>query len=198
MNACSRNSLLRPTLGRSAGGGGLLTVKKRYAGVAAVMLAAGIVNSSWDFHAPLFKQTVPDGYAGGEYLGTDGVVMQSSYNDCGPAALQMIFDRYGIPSTFGEIKQTVRLEGNGATMFSLKRMAEEKGLHAEGWLLTLGDLATASFPLVLFVHDDHFIVADSIYDSIIYLRDPAIGKIKIPAINLTRIWRGETLIIDQK
>jgi ABC-type bacteriocin/lantibiotic exporter with double-glycine peptidase domain len=172
--------------------------KKRYIGIAVVVLAAGIVNSSRVLHPLIFAQNIPDEYAGGEYQGTDGVLMQSSYNDCGPAVLQMIFDRYGIVSSVGEIERTVRLTGSGASMFSLKQMAEEKGLRAEGWRLTLGDLTKASFPLLLFVHNDHFVVADSIDNSMIFLRDPAIGRIKLPALNLPQIWRGETLIIAKK
>ena len=175
-----------------------MTKKKRYAGIAVVVLAAGIVNSSWVFHAPIFRKNISDVYAGGEYQGTEGVLMQSSYNDCGPAALQMIFDRYGISSTVEEIGRTVRLTGSGASMLSLKQMAELKGLHAEGWRLTLADLARASFPVMLFVHDDHFVVADSIYNNIVFIRDPAIGRIKMETCNLPKIWRGETLIVAQK
>jgi len=172
--------------------------KKRYIGIAIVVLAAGVVNSWWIVHPAIFKQNIPDGYAEGEYQGTDGVLMQSSYNDCGPAALQMIFDHYGIPSTVDEIERTVQPKGDGVTMLALKRMAEEKGLRAEGWRLTLGDLTKASFPLLLFVHNDHFVVGDSMDNRMIFLRDPAIGRIKMPTFNLPQIWRGETLIVAQK
>ena len=136
-------------------------------------------------------------YAGGEFQGTEGVLMQTSYNNCGPAALQMIFDHYKIPSTIDEIERNVRLTENGTTMLALKQMAELKGLHAEGWRLTLNDFLNTSFPLFLFVHNDHFVVADSVCNRIVFLRDPAIGKVEIPTKNLPRIWRGEALVFAQ-
>ena len=113
--------------------------------------------------------------------GRKGCSCKHSYNDCGPAALQMIFDYYKIPSTIDEIERNVRLTDNGTTMLSLKQMAELKGLHAEGWRLTFNDFLNSSFPLLLFVHNDHFVVADSICNHIVFLRDPAIGKVRIPA-----------------
>ncbi len=175
-----------------------MTNKKRCIGIATVVLAVGVVNSSWIFHLPDSTQEVPGWYGGGEYQGQEGVLMQTSYNDCGPASLQMIFDHYNIPCTLGEIERDVRLTGSGTTMLALKQMSELKGLHTEGWRLTLEDFFTASFPLLLFVHNDHFVVADSICDHMIFLRDPAIGRVKIRATDLPKIWRGEALVFAQK
>ncbi len=175
-----------------------MTRKKRCIGIAIIVLAAGIVNSSWIIH-PLRINQLPSGwYAGGEYQGREGVLFQTSYNDCGPAALQMIFDHYKISSTVDEIERSVRVTESGTTMLSLKQMAELKGLHAEGWRLTLQDFLNTSFPLLLFVHRDHFVVADSICNDIVFLRDPAIGKVRIRIKELSQIWQGEALVFAQK
>jgi ABC-type bacteriocin/lantibiotic exporter with double-glycine peptidase domain len=77
-------------------------------------------------------------------------------------------------------------------------MAERKGLHAEGWRLTFSDFVNSTFPLLLFVRNDHFVVADSVRDHIVFLRDPSIGKVIIPAMELTRIWHGEALVFNVK
>jgi ABC-type bacteriocin/lantibiotic exporter with double-glycine peptidase domain len=132
---------------------------------------------------------------GGEYLGSDGVVLQDKRNNCGPAALKMVFDYYGVPSTVQEIESAVGLTDKGSSMLALKEMAEFKGLKAEGWRYTLEDFLKAPKPVIVFVDGDHFAVADSVTDGKeVVLRDPALGKLKIPVAKLRRIWSGETLV----
>ncbi len=172
--------------------------RKRCIGIAIVVFAAVIVNSFWIFRLPSVKQHPSDLFGGGEDQGTEGVLMQTRYNNCGPAALQMIFDHFKISSSLDEIERSVRVARNGTTMLSLKQMAELKGLHAEGWRLTLNDFLNTSFPLLLFVHNDHFVVADSIRNNMVFLRDPAIGKVRIATTNLPKIWGGEALVFAKK
>jgi ABC-type bacteriocin/lantibiotic exporter with double-glycine peptidase domain len=176
----------------------MLASKKRFVGIAIVVVAAGIFNSSWISFSPSFRQRLSAWYVGGEYEGNEGVLMQTRYNNCGPTALQMVFDYYKIPSTVDEIEQKVGLTEKGTTMLALKEIAELKGLHAEGWRLTLKDFMNSSFPLLLFVRHDHFVVADSICNHIVFLRDPAIGKVKIPTRKLSKIWQGEALVFNEK
>lgn len=131
------------------------------------------------------------------YLGSDGVLLQTKPNNCGPIALKMIFDHYHISSTLQEIEKKVNLSKKGSSMLALKEMAELKGLKVEGWKLTLEDFLKSNFPAIIFVNNDHFILADSITANEIYFRDPAIGKIRITKNKLNKIWSGETLIFKQ-
>ncbi len=176
----------------------IMANKKRFLGIAAVVLAAGILNSSWIFYpSNIGRRSSPwNLQKGGEEK--KGVLVQTRFNNCGPTALQMIFDYYKVPSTIDEIERNIPMTENGATMLALKQMAELKGLHAEGWRLTLNDFANSSFPLLLFVHNDHFVVADSICNDIVFLRDPAIGKLRMPAVKLLQIWHGEALVFKGK
>jgi len=176
----------------------MTTNKKRFIGIAMVVLVAGIINSSWIFYPLSVRQRSSAWNVGGENEEKEGgVLIQTRSNNCGPTALQMIFDYYKIPSTVGEIERNVRMTENGATMLGLKHMAEFKGLHAEGWRLTLNDFAKSSFPLLLFVRNDHFVVADSIRNHIVFVRDPAIGKVRIPEGKLHKIWQGEALVFSK-
>ncbi len=134
---------------------------------------------------------------GGVYLGNQGVRFQTGITNCGPTALQMIFDYYGIPSTVQEIEQTIGLNGKGSTMLALKEMSGLKGLHAEGWRLTPKDFLNIPFPAILFIHDDHYVVADSIWNDNIFVRDPAIGRWKISKRKLMQIWKGEILLFKR-
>jgi ABC-type bacteriocin/lantibiotic exporter with double-glycine peptidase domain len=138
-------------------------------------------------------------WMGGEYLGSEGVVLQDKQNDCGPAALKMVFDHYDIPSTLAEIEQSVGLTAKGSSMLALKEMAELKGLRAEGWRYTLEDFLKAPKPVILFVDGDHFAVVDSVTaNNDVVMRDPAIGKLKLPLKKLSRIWKGETLVFGRQ
>ncbi len=135
---------------------------------------------------------------GGTYLGNQGVRFQTGISNCGPTSLQMIFDYYRIPSTIQEIEQTIGLNEKGSTMLALKEMSELKGLHAEGWRVTPKDFSNISFPALLFIHDDHYVVADSIWNDNVFVRDPAIGRLRIPKGKLAQIWKGEILLFGRK
>ncbi|MFA6542150.1 MAG: cysteine peptidase family C39 domain-containing protein [Bacteroidota bacterium] len=131
---------------------------------------------------------------GAEFVDTAFVVMQTKDNNCGPSALKMIFDHYRIFSTVEEIEKNAGLNEKGSSMLALKEMAAVKGLHAEGWKLSLDDFANKQFPVLMFVHNDHFVVADSVVNNVVFIRDPAIGRLKIHKSRLVNIWKGETLV----
>lgn len=134
---------------------------------------------------------------GGEYLGSDGVVLQNKSNNCGPAVLKMILDHHKRITSLHEIEQSVKPSEKGSTMLALKIAAESHGLHAEAWRLSLADLKRRIFPLIIFVENRHFVVIDSLSnDGFFFVRDPAIGRIKMPQWRLTKIWQGETLVLS--
>jgi ABC-type bacteriocin/lantibiotic exporter with double-glycine peptidase domain len=131
-------------------------------------------------------------------IGNKNVILQNKDNDCGPVALKMIFDHYHIPSTLNEIETSVKLKDKGTSMLALKEMAELKGLHAEGWRLTLEDLLKAEFPVILFVNGDHYFVADSALSDTLFVRDPTFGKLRLRINKLSEKWKGETLLFKKK
>lgn len=135
-------------------------------------------------------------WVGGDFAGTDGVVLQDKRNNCGPAALQMAFDHFGIASTVKEIEEGVGMTERGSSMLALKEMAEQKGLRAEGWRLTMEDLLAAPKPCIVFINGDHFALVDSVSKvGEIFLRDPAVGKLNFAKNKFTPLWRGETLVL---
>ena len=131
----------------------------------------------------------------GILLGTEGVVLQDKENNCGPAALKMILNCYGLKSSMRELERRSKLTAQGSNMLALKEAAESFGLHAEGLLLQPKDLPHEPLPAVLFVGGQHFVVLDSLDgEGSLYIRDPAIGRMKIPNQKLSDIWKGETLV----
>jgi ABC-type bacteriocin/lantibiotic exporter with double-glycine peptidase domain len=110
----------------------------------------------------------------------------------------MVYDAYGIEVSESEIEHSVEMTPRGTTMLALNDQAERSGLSASGWRLTMEELRRSKFPAILFVRGDHFIVADSVREENVYLRDPAIGRLKISEKSLARIWRGEALVFCRK
>jgi len=130
------------------------------------------------------------------YLGSAGVVFQSRSNTCGVAALLMVLDHFGIKSSRQEMEQKAELHHGGTSLMALKELAKKVGVEADGWRLSFQELAGIELPAILFVEKHHFIVVDSVNGSgILFVRDPAVGRLAIPRRRALEIWKGETLVI---
>jgi len=135
---------------------------------------------------------------GGAYLGIEGVIMQDRGNTCGPAALKMILDAHGEKVPLAELEKGGKASDRGWSMQSLKDLAVRHGLQAEGWRLDLAALCRSPFPVILFVENQHFVVVDGVDTAgFFYVRDPAIGRMKLYRRALAKIWKGETLVFGE-
>lgn len=169
------------------------------AGLLALLLfAPSLAGTAYILNSPDAFRKVSAWWMGAEYLGTKGVSMQTMANNCGPASLKMIFDHYGIPSTIVEIYKDVGLTSRGSSMLSLKNMAERKGLGVVGWRYTISDFIKAPKPAIVFVHGDHFAVADSVTPGgFVIFSDTALGKLKMSLSDFQKMWKGETLVFNK-
>ncbi|MDP2883741.1 MAG: cysteine peptidase family C39 domain-containing protein [Ignavibacteria bacterium] len=131
------------------------------------------------------------------YLGVEGVMLQNRGNNCGLTALMMVFEYHGIKISLGEMERKARLGRQGVSMLTLKELAQSFGLQATGWRLNFGDLPGVRFPAILFVENHHFLVLDSMgAGGFLFVRDPAIGRMRIPEKVLMDRWKGETLVFS--
>jgi predicted double-glycine peptidase len=125
----------------------------------------------------------------------EGVVLQDKANNCGAASLKMVLDRRGIEVSLSELGLKLKAIQHGASLLALKSAAESYGLHADGWKLKAEDLSRISCPVILFVESSHFVVLDSLdADGFFFLRDPAMGRVKITRQHIMDIWKGEALV----
>lgn len=125
------------------------------------------------------------------------VVFQRERNDCGAAVLAMILNRFGRHVTLRELAKKIALSSNGASLQQLKEAANEFGLQAEGWRLSLEDMMRVRYPAILFMSRGHFVVADSVDPSgAIWVRDPAAGVVRLSRESLEGSWGGETLLFS--
>lgn len=131
------------------------------------------------------------------YLGFDGVILQNSGNSCGLAALMMVLEYHSMKASEREMERKAKLAPRGVSILALKELAQSFGLQATGWRLNFEDLKNVRFPAILFVENRHFVVLDSLGGGeVLFVRDPAIGRMKIPRKVLTDRWKGETLVFS--
>jgi len=134
-------------------------------------------------------------WTGGEFLGMEGVLFQRSTMDCGPAALKMVLDHFGIQSSLDELSSLSHQTTRGTSMLTLKEIAESKGLRVEGWHFAFNDFQTAPLPALVWVHRGHFMVVTHISaDGRVDALDPSLGRLRYSRSNFQKIWDGDTLV----
>ena len=152
-----------------------------------VVVSLVLIPSSWIHRCRAWA-------SGAEYLGDEAVRFQSGESTCGPASLAMIYEFYGLHVSEKDIINSVPISPAGTTMFALFQHARKCGLNVMGERLCLKELKMCSFPVILFVNGRHFVVGDSISGGEVYLRDPAVGRVKLSESSFQKLWCGETLV----
>lgn len=106
--------------------------------------------------------------------------------DCGPVALKMIAKYYGKEFSLEKLRQLTFTVKDGVSLFSISEAAEQIGFKTVGGLLTFDKLEKeAQLPCIVHWNQEHFVVLYKIKSknvfrkqSIIYVADPAHGKVK--------------------
>ena len=126
---------------------------------------------------------------------TSEIMKRRLRRSCGPVALKLVFEHYGIQRSLDEITARVAPGVRGSSMLTLKNVAEENGFLVEGWKLGFDDLRNIPYPAIAYVCGNHFIVLDSVtYDGNVYFRD-ARGATRMTRGEFLRDWKGETLVL---
>jgi len=133
------------------------------------------------------------------YLGPEGMIFQNRQNDCGLAAMTMILNYHGILSLTASIENEWGLTRRGMSLMRLKEIGEHYGLRACGWKVDPKESPGTPMPAILFVDNRHFVVLDSVdREDRAFVRDPAIGRIRISGKMLRSRWQGEVLVFTKK
>jgi len=136
---------------------------------------------------------------GGRYLGRAGVVFQRGANDCGAAALKMVFDHYGLARPLEDWQPEVIDRPEGSSMLRLKQVAEKWGLSADGWRIAPDDLDRIPLPAIALLNRNHYVVVESLAGAgqLIYV-DPALGRVIMSRRLFLLKSRGEMLLLRKE
>ena len=110
-------------------------------------------------------------------------VVQTSAMDCGPAALKCLLDGFGLPASYGRLREACQTDVDGTSIDTLEDLANAVGLVAEQVLLPVDHvLASAGdvLPAIAVVRHPggllHFVVAWRRHGPVVQIMDPATGR----------------------
>lgn len=161
----------------------------------AVVLAVGVVLLVvWNRREALGSRV--GAYAlGAAYLGDSAVHRQRSLEDCGVAALHMLFDTHRRPFPMGDsLLHVVQLRHRGLSFAEMARVAAGSGLAANGYVMDLGALARMQGPVIAHLKT-HFVVVDRVRRDSVDIRDPVLGRLRLPAPRFQQAWSGRVLVV---
>jgi ATP-binding cassette subfamily B protein len=103
--------------------------------------------------------------------------------DCGPAALKCLLEGFGIPASYGRLREACQTDVDGTSIDTLEEIAQQLGLDAEQILLptdhVLLDEAEALPALVVVRLPNgftHFVVVWRRHGPLVQVMDPASGR----------------------
>jgi ATP-binding cassette subfamily B protein len=110
-------------------------------------------------------------------------VVQTSATDCGPAALKCLLEGFGIPVSYGRLREACQTDVDGTSIDTIEVVANQLGIGAEQMMLPTDHLflrATGALPALIVVRSPggnaHFVVIWRQSGGWLQLMDPAIGR----------------------
>jgi ABC-type bacteriocin/lantibiotic exporter with double-glycine peptidase domain len=110
-------------------------------------------------------------------------VVQTSAMDCGPASLKCLADGFGIPVSYGRLREACQTDVDGTSIDTMEEVAMQLGLDAEQimapadfLLLPEAKLLPAIAVVLRASKVTHFVVAWRSYGGLLQVMDPAVGR----------------------
>ena len=125
------------------------------------------------------------------------VVLQSSQNGCGPAAIATLSAWYGRPVSEATVLSGAALSESGVSLSEFARLADRQGLPGAWYRIPKHELALLPTPFV--AHLDgrgggHFVVVHAIVGAHVVLADPAEGSLAAPLERLSQTFSGRAYL----
>jgi ATP-binding cassette, subfamily B, bacterial len=119
---------------------------------------------------------------------------QNDTADCGPACLVMISRFHGRHITLNQIKANSNITRHGVSLQRLSTMAKNMGYDCLEIATTFDKLSqNAPLPAIIHWEDKHYTVLYRIEEDILYIADPAKGKLKISKDAFLKGWLKKDL-----
>ncbi len=120
--------------------------------------------------------------------------MQMDAVECGAASLAMILAYYERWEPLDKLREACGVGRDGTSAEGVLEAAEEYGLKAEKYTLSLDELKEKKpYPCIIQWNANHFVVLTGIRGKHAYVNDPGKGSISYPIQVLERCFRGITL-----
>jgi ATP-binding cassette subfamily B protein len=103
--------------------------------------------------------------------------------DCGPAALKCLLEGFGIPESYGRLREACQTEVDGTSIDTIEEAAIQLGIEAEQVMVPVDHLflpEAAALPAIVVVHlasgFTHFVVVWRRHGRVAQVMDPATGR----------------------
>jgi len=110
-------------------------------------------------------------------------VVQTSAMDCGPASLKCLLEGYGIPVSYGRLREACQTDVDGTSIDTLEEIAQQLGLEAEQTMIPVDHLLlkeAEALPALLVVwlanRFTHFVVVWRRHGPFVQVMDPGAGR----------------------
>src|SRR5262249_51715474 len=110
-------------------------------------------------------------------------VVQTSAMDCGPAVLKAALQGFGIPVSYGRLREACQTDVDGTSIDTLEEVARQLGLDAEQVMLPMDHLLlpqTAALPAFLVTPQPngfrHFVLVWRRHGPLVQVMDPGVGR----------------------
>src|SRR5579859_7793512 len=110
-------------------------------------------------------------------------VVQTSAMDCGPASLKCLLEGFGIPVSYGRLREACQTDVDGTSIDTMEEAAVQLGLDAEQIMVPADHVLLAgseALPAIVVVHlangVTHFVVAWQRHGPLVQLMDPGTGR----------------------
>jgi ABC-type bacteriocin/lantibiotic exporter with double-glycine peptidase domain len=110
-------------------------------------------------------------------------VVQTSAMDCGPASLKCLLEGFGIPVSYGRLREACQTDVDGTSIDTIEEAAVQLGLDAEQIMVPADHVLlteSQALPAILVVQlangVTHFVVAWQRHGPLVQLMDPGTGR----------------------
>src|SRR6516162_3410409 len=110
-------------------------------------------------------------------------VIQTSAMDCGPAALKCLLEGFGVPVSYGRLREACQTSVDGTSIDTLEVLARTLGLDAEQIMMPADHLLlpeAEALPAIVVVRLPsrlmHFVVVWRVHGPWVQVMDPARGR----------------------
>jgi predicted double-glycine peptidase len=94
-----------------------------------------------------------------------------------------------------------KIHKEGFSLLDMKNYLEANGYHADGFYVSLDQLAEAGVPAIVLINIkgyNHFVVVKGITDSRVLIGDPSVGGRIMPRGEFEKMWNGLVFLIRNK
>lgn len=110
-------------------------------------------------------------------------VVQTSMMDCGPASLKAMLEGWGIPVSYGRLREACQTDVDGTSIDTLEEVGAQLGLSTEQIMVPIDHVLLPSAntlpAIVVVVHPSgvtHFVIVWRKHGRFVQLMDPAVGR----------------------